>query len=121
LDARRFASLLAEEEQLQHLNGEDYLDRIWHDVTPASPRFIAQFRFKRHHSVLSYEMDLLNTKCTVCLDKFDIGQHYAEWPCPGGHVFHYQCMLEVLRAKNKCPLCRYAVETSSSPARDVVF
>lgn len=42
--------------------------------------------------------------CPVCLVDMDPGEPSRELPC--GHRFHGECILEWLRTKNSCPVCR---------------
>ncbi|CAF1425063.1 unnamed protein product, partial [Adineta steineri] len=94
------------------------INRILYQVTSASPRFIAQFRLSNR---LLVDDALLDTTCTICLENFQLNESYAEWPCPGRHVFHFNCMLKVLRERNTCPLCRSPVEAAALPNRDLFF
>ena len=110
-------SLLREEEDRQQVN----LGRMGGGVSPASPRFIANFRFETHPEVLEEQAELLSSECSVCMDKFEIGQAFARWPCPGQHAFHDGCMLDTLRVTNQCPLCRHEVDAAPMPDRNVLF
>lgn len=75
----------------------------------ASPRFIAEFRLADRQIVSS---NLIGEICSICLDDFQQNQYFAQWPCTAKHTFHFECMLDVLRAGNTCPLCRFPVEAS---------
>ncbi|CAF0829687.1 unnamed protein product [Rotaria sp. Silwood1] len=121
LEAIRFEALVREEEWRQAVHYGNDLERMWERVTSASPRYITRFRLNNHHQVTSFQTDVLASTCSVCLEKFEIGQTYVCWPCEGQHMFHYACMLDVLRAKNTCPLCRHSVEAASLPDRDIVL
>jgi hypothetical protein len=61
------------------------------------------------------------TICTICLETFKRGESYSQWPCPAHHVFHYDCMLNVLRRQNQCPLCRHTVEAANLLPIDVAL
>lgn len=111
---RRLATLIAEEEQHQLIAYQNNYEATWNNIIPASPNFIAQFRLTTLQQVND---DLPDILCTVCLEGFEYGEYYAQWPCEAKHTFHYDCMLKLLRAQNTCPLCRHAVERSDYAAR----
>jgi hypothetical protein len=50
--------------------------------------------------------------CMICLEEFKLADSYEKWPCPSKipHIFHYDCMLNTLRRKNTCPICRHSIE-----------
>ncbi len=111
---RRLATLIADEEQHQLIAYQNNYEAMWNHIIPASPNFIAQFRLTTSRQV---DDDLPDISCTICLEGFEYGEYYAQWPCEAKHTFHYDCMLNVLRAQNTCPLCRHAVERSDYAAR----
>ena len=116
----RYQALLSEEEHLHEVTLGSGMDRMRAGVVSASPRFIAGFRFETHPEVQAEQTELLVSECSICLQKFDIDQSYARWPCPGEHTFHHLCMLDALRATNKCPLCRHEVQPAPIPDRDLI-
>ncbi|CAF1147269.1 unnamed protein product [Adineta steineri] len=79
---------------------------------PATAEFIAQFRLKHERNKQVVNMDMVNKqiKCTPCREDLQLNELYANWPCRGTHLFHYECMLGLLRQGNKCPNCRHEVE-----------
>ncbi|UJR06770.1 hypothetical protein I4U23_011057 [Adineta vaga] len=112
-----------QQEQQRHLNFLIYLEteyqqriyehdigRIWERITSASPEFIAQFRLTGPQ-IATKEMLLEN--CSICLENFQSNRFYRQWPCPGRHQFHFDCMLDALRTANTCPLCRHPVEPAN--------
>lgn len=101
--------LTNEEAQLQQRRYANDIDRIPGRIISASPRFIAEFRLADRQIVTA---DLLHETCSICVDSFQLNQYYAQWPCLARHTFHFDCMLETLRAGNACPLCRYPVEAA---------
>ncbi|CAF1523742.1 unnamed protein product [Adineta steineri] len=111
-------TLSNEEAEYQSRHYRNDINRILYQVTSASPRFIAQFRLNNR---LLVDDALLDTTCTICLENFQLNEFYAEWPCPGRHVFHFNCMLKVLRERNTCPLCRSPVEAAALHDRDLFF
>ncbi|CAF1208720.1 unnamed protein product, partial [Rotaria sordida] len=114
----RLALFIEEEERIQRLNQEVDFEQIWNRVPSASPRFIANFRLEDPKIVNS---QLCETNCSICLETLQPDEHYSQWPCPAQHVFHYNCMLNVLRRQNSCPLCRHLVEAAPLPSLDVVW
>ncbi|CAF2982583.1 unnamed protein product [Rotaria sp. Silwood2] len=122
LEAHRLDALIHEEELWQQRNFGNDLERMWEGTTSASPRYIAKFRVALHHQVNSDQTELLASSCSVCLDMLQIGEIYDRWPCPGRHVFHEKCILDTLRRKNTCPLCRHPVEPAAPfLSRDIVM
>lgn len=80
----------------------------------ASPEFIAKFRLGQNlqkHSI-DYEMQKQEPKCMICLEDFHINETYRIWPCLSKipHIYHDECMLNILRRQNTCPICRCPVE-----------
>ncbi|CAF1228873.1 unnamed protein product [Rotaria sordida] len=115
------ARLIHEEENFQTLKLERQSigQRIYERDSPASARFIAEFRMKHEQNKIIVDTKMANEQiqCIVCLEYLKLNEQYAPWPCPGKkkHIFHYQCMLSSLRSKNKCPLCRHEVEGVPMP------
>ena len=108
--------LIREEENVQRLQSErqPLYERLINPATAASPQFIAAFRMKQktNKRTVNAEMENENVQCVICLGYLKQDESYEEWPCPSPipHIFHYNCMLESLRRKNTCPLCRHAVD-----------
>lgn len=98
-----------EEEEQQRILYQNNPWTIHNGVIPASPNLIAQFRLMNSEQINHY---LSDTLCPVCHADIEYGESYAHWPCPAKHVFHYDCMLMVLRAHHVCPLCRHPVQRS---------
>ncbi|CAF1502667.1 unnamed protein product, partial [Didymodactylos carnosus] len=125
IEDKRYQTYLHEEEEYQRQVIFDF-ERIIYQTTSASPRFIAQFRMKQHHIVQQTIIDD-EEKCMICLEDFKLEQIYSVWPCLNKqkkeHIYHYECMLNALRSKNTCPLCRGSVEPSSttSTLRDLLL
>jgi hypothetical protein len=46
----------------------------------------------------------LNEKCSICLELYETKPVLVILKC--NHVYHETCILEWLRYKNTCPLCR---------------
>jgi hypothetical protein len=66
------------------------------------------------------DIQLMDTFCSICLDKFQSGQCYAQWSCEDQHIFHYACMLDVLRRQNTCPKCHHAVDAAHLPTKKTI-
>ncbi|CAF0960035.1 unnamed protein product [Rotaria sordida] len=117
-EQRRRLELIIEEEvqHQQHVYGHD-INRILQGIRSASPRFIAQFRLNGWQIV---SHDLLDYRCSICLEDLQLNQRIARWPCQARHTFHFDCMLDVLRAGNTCPLCRHPVEAADLPNAEAV-
>ncbi|CAF1049241.1 unnamed protein product [Rotaria sordida] len=117
-EQRRRLELIIEEEvqHQQHVYGHD-INRILQGIRSASPRFIAQFRLNGWQIV---SHDLLDNRCSICLEDLQLNQRIARWPCQARHTFHFDCMLDVLRAGNTCPLCRHPVQAADLPNAEAV-
>jgi len=109
---------IREEENFQRLKLErqQLLERLLEQTSSASPQFIANFRMKHKmkQNLIDSTMENENLKCMICLEDLKIGEPYEKWPCPTEtpHIFHYDCMLNTLRTKNTCPMCRHPVEAN---------
>ncbi|CAF4168797.1 unnamed protein product, partial [Adineta steineri] len=92
----------------------EYFNNLSASTSPATAEFIARFRLEHEHNhqVVNEDMMKEQNTCTVCMEDLKINQFYARWPCSDAvpHLFHYDCMLELLRMRNTCPNCRYEVE-----------
>ncbi|CAF3331790.1 unnamed protein product [Rotaria socialis] len=98
--------LTEEEAQYQQDKYGNDINRVLDGIRSASPRFIAEFRLSA--SQIAND-NLLDETCTICREDYHVKQRFAQWPCPAHHMFHFDCMLDTLRAGDTCPLCRYPV------------
>ena len=120
----QLSQLIFEENNFQRLQLErqSILNIILFPNTPASPEFIAKFRREQmtKRTLCDSKMDKQHIHCIICLEDIQLHQSYARWPCPSDipHLFHEDCMLNALRMKNTCPLCRYPVQPSSVVGRN---
>ncbi|CAF4741642.1 unnamed protein product [Rotaria sp. Silwood1] len=89
---RRLAAFIIEEEQRQLAAYRNDSEFIWNRLIPASPSFIAQFRLMALRQV---NYDLFEASCTICLEKFNYGEYYAEWPCEARHIFHHNYLVQL--------------------------
>ena len=46
----------------------------------------------------------MNFECTICLEKYEIGDTVCKLPC--NHIFHKDCLQDWLHKQMNCPLCR---------------
>mmetsp|Transcript_30903 Transcript_30903/g.43069 ORF Transcript_30903/g.43069 Transcript_30903/m.43069 type:complete len:278 (-) Transcript_30903:413-1246(-) len=51
---------------------------------------------------------ILSDRCTVCQENYQIGDKITHLPC--GHTFHRECVIQWLKQKNSCPLCRAKID-----------
>ncbi|CAF2057228.1 unnamed protein product [Rotaria magnacalcarata] len=109
----RFRHLIEEEAEYQQHHYGNNVARILQGRTQASPRFIAEFRLADPQTVND---NMSNETCNVCFDDFKLNQRVGQWPCDAKHSFHFNCMLNVLRAGYKCPVCRHPVEAVPLPS-----
>ncbi|KAL2330461.1 hypothetical protein Fmac_018042 [Flemingia macrophylla] len=97
LDARRFEDLL------EHLAENDSSRR---GAPPASvsyvnnlPRVVIDKEHEKHGELV----------CAICKDVLALGTEVSQLPC--SHLYHINCILPWLSARNSCPLCRYELPT----------
>lgn len=116
-DHNQLVDLIREEVNIQRLKIErqsifENFENFHQPVTPATAEFIAEFRqeHERNQKLADSDMVKEQLECTLCQEELELNDHYANWLCPGKHVFHYDCMLKSLRVRNTCPNCRHAVE-----------
>ncbi len=93
------------------------LERNTEPINSASPEFIANFRMEQqsNKTLIDSTMAEQDLRCTICMSTFELDDAYATWPCTSRtpHIYHSHCMLNWLRRKNTCPICRHPV----TPAR----
>ncbi|GKC34143.1 E3 ubiquitin protein ligase RING1 [Tanacetum coccineum] len=66
--------------------------------TPASPSAVSNLPF------VVVDGGLVNQECTICFEKFKMGDHLKKLPCK--HAFHTPCIAKWFRTSNTCPNCR---------------
>ena len=47
-------------------------------------------------------------ECAICMDNLNPGKNFAKTNC--GHSFCLTCLVQALKQKNTCPLCRAKIE-----------
>ncbi|CAF4771787.1 unnamed protein product, partial [Rotaria sp. Silwood2] len=110
--------LIREETEYQRREYDNDLSRMLQGITSASPSFIAEYRM---NGPLKANDDLIFENCPICISNFQVNRCYSRWPCEAGHIFHFNCMLGVLRTGNKCPLCRHPVESADLPNMNFIL
>jgi len=118
----QLSDLIREENNIQRLKIErqnllENIENLREPISPATAQFIAKFRLEHERNKKVVDTDMANREieCTPCQFDLKVNDLYATWPCPGNHIFHYDCMLKSLRMRNTCPNCRHEVE--GVPAR----
>ncbi|XP_043701290.1 uncharacterized protein LOC122651809 [Telopea speciosissima] len=104
LDTRGFEELL---EQLAETDG------FRRGAPPASANFVECLplmvinkEHEKHGSLV----------CAVCKDSIPIGTEANQLPCM--HLYHPNCILPWLSARNSCPLCRFELPTDDKDYED---
>ena len=107
---------IREETNFRRMQSErlSVLEYYFEQSVPASLQFIAKFRMKQQTNPQRIDSKLLEEQstCMICLVEFELDDQYERWPCSLAipHIFHSDCMLNMLRRKNTCPICRHPVE-----------
>eukprot|EP00931_Biecheleriopsis_adriatica_P109252 TRINITY_DN83528_c0_g1_i1.p1 TRINITY_DN83528_c0_g1~~TRINITY_DN83528_c0_g1_i1.p1 ORF type:complete len:131 (-),score=15.57 TRINITY_DN83528_c0_g1_i1:103-495(-) len=77
--------------------------------------------------------EISGAQCSICLSEFEgdeaeiksfqevnadtAGSTAVRLPCAGAHVYHKDCIVQWLRTKRNCPLCRSVIEPGGERAR----
>lgn len=104
LDARGFDTLL------EHLAETENLRR---GAPPASESFLKNMplvKIKEDHDKLE------SLACAVCKELITVGTVVSQLPC--SHLYHPNCILPWLTARNTCPLCRFELPTDDKDYED---
>ena len=73
--------------------------------------FIKSLKIKRSTSALLKRV--AQDVCPVCLEDFGVNQKVCLVSC--NHMFHENCIVQWLRQKNTCPLCRCKLYNNEDP------
>lgn len=76
--------------------------------TPASTTAL---RTLERELICDRNRKLIGETCVVCHDCYKANDAVVKLPC--GHVFHEDCVMPWFTDHNTCPVCRYALPTSS--------
>jgi len=76
--------------------------------SPASPESVSALSPPCDRFCLGKEEAL---SCPICLEALDDPAGALQMPCAKQHVFHKQCLLTWLDARNTCPICRHSMPT----------
>lgn len=112
---------IREETNFRRLQSErqHIIERFLDQTVPASLHFIAKFRLQQDRNPPRIDSELIEQQpmCIVCQKDFEINDEYGQWPCPSiiPHILHSDCMLNLLRRNNTCPICRHPVEYDRRP------
>ena len=55
------------------------------------------------------KLDEEKKKCLICLENFKIGENTIILPCI--HIFHSNCIKKWMEKNNKCPICKYKIDS----------
>lgn len=83
------------------------------DGTPASERAIRQLVTK------TIQPSDVQLSCSVCLEVMAIGAVVTILSCHHNHVYHKECIVQVLRINNQCPLCRRSIPNGPASERAI--
>lgn len=48
--------------------------------------------------------------CVICQAEVEEGETVVAFPCTHCHIFHEECLVEWLRKKHTCPICRHGLQ-----------
>ena len=51
-------------------------------------------------------LDFTTDNCTICLNDFETNERLIQSQCNKNHIFHQACIIEWLKIKRICPICR---------------
>ena len=63
---------------------------------------------KEHNKEHKKENNKEHEDCAICMDNLNPGKNFAKTNC--GHSFCLTCLVQALKQKNTCPLCRAKIE-----------
>jgi hypothetical protein len=88
-------------------------------VSVPTPTRLTNDQIRSATRILQYTNDYNEQRCPISLDEFIVGENICQIKhC--SHIFKNNCLMNWLRNKNHCPVCRYDLSTyreSSHPTR----
>ena len=66
---------------------------------------LVKFNFNKEKSK-NWNIEISN--CCICLNNIENNEEVNFLPCE--HLFHWNCCLNWLKIKNKCPICRLEIK-----------
>ncbi|KAL1545368.1 RING-type E3 ubiquitin transferase [Salvia divinorum] len=88
---------------------EDLLDHLAENQSSRRGAPPASLSFINNLPCLTINGDKQQQECAICKDSFTLGTVVNQLPCL--HLYHPNCILPWLAARNTCPLCRYELPT----------
>lgn len=52
-----------------------------------------------------------DASCAICMAGLDADDEAVALPCPGGHVFHRECIVSWAHTSGSCPTCRFPLQS----------
>ena len=73
---------------------------------PVPARFIHEIMIRLKDKTYSSTDDNKYKDCIFCLDNYKDGEKIKELNCDGRHIFHEECIINWLKIKDMCPICK---------------
>ena len=72
---------------------------------------IPQISYQEYINACKAKLQIVdeNEFCSICIEKFTVGNVVVNLPCSLKHVFHGECIKTWLFMNDKCPLCKALV------------
>lgn len=80
---------------------------------------IVKYSTKKLPSQFGRSSKWKNETCAICLDMYDHAEYIAICPCK--HGYHLACLVEWLKVKSDCPLCKRRVKNELSERTPLLF
>jgi hypothetical protein len=85
------------------------VDQAMPPPSPASPEALATLSPPNPSSFRLDEQQEGSASCPICLEALGEPSEALQMPCARQHVFHKNCLLTWLDARNTCPVCRHGL------------
>ena len=101
----------------------DVADAAMPPPSPASPESLAAlspppsdfFRLDTDDVSAATDGAAAHPSCPICLEQITEPTGALQMPCARQHVFHSECLLKWLDARNSCPVCRHLLPEAAQP------